>query len=267
MNRFLLNTKASDGTYSSPEEAAAVIRALTAYLESTGELKNVDMNSRIKSNAATIAEQKISGADRFAVYSKNLAVSGLPNNSTITFEKEGKGTLYYDLSLVYTVPSKDIAARDEGFYVDTNYYLLSDYQKIRTLKNEEWDRYEQGEISYGELKYPKDIVNYLTPKTSFHVGDLVYVHNRLIANEARMRPAFEGFIPAGSELVNTIFSTETKDVVNSNVTYVQDPYAPPSAVDLSAQSQVESDYSYSKLFDHEEYRDDRYFATANTLEA
>lgn len=264
MNRFLLGSKKSDGGYGSPNETASIIRSLSVYLSKTGELKDVDMVARIKSDENLLAEQKIAGADRFTTFSKSVLVRDLPKNSTFVFDKTGKGSLYYDITLSYTLPTKDILARDEGFYVDTQYYLLSEYKRVEALKSDEWKKYVAGEIEYATLKYPKDIVNYLTPQSKFKVGDLVFAYTRLITSEARKQPAFEGFIPSGAELVNTKLATETKEAITTSAVNI------PSTDELSGQIQydsksVEAGYSTS-LFDHEEYRDDRYFATASTLD-
>ena len=68
------------------------------------------------------------------------------------------------------------------------------------------------------------------------------VYNRMITPEPRDQLAFEGFIPAGAELVNPKLKTESQDVRNASS-------------------------PLSSIFDHEEWQDDRYFATRSHLDA
>ena len=108
----------------------------------------------------------------------------------------------------YQIPAKDIAARDEGFFLEQAYFDYNEYRVTSKAKEDEWASYMSGSIAYKDLKYPKDVVTYLNPIENLTVGKLVYVHNRMITAETRDQVAFEGFIPSGSELVNPEFKTE-----------------------------------------------------------
>jgi uncharacterized protein YfaS (alpha-2-macroglobulin family) len=92
-------------------------------------------------------------------------------------------------------------------------------------------------IDYKDLKYPKNIVEYLSEIRDFKVGQLVLAYNKIVTSEPRDQVAFEWFIPAGSELVNTNLSTENKSL------------------------------KFTNFFDREEFRDDRYFGFASSMEA
>ena len=155
----------------------------------------------------------------------------------MNFSKTGNGRLFYDLSLSYPVAAETIAARDEGFFVQTQYYDLGDYRRIEALKNEEYARYLAGNVAYVALKYPKDVYSYLEPISGFSVGKLVLVRYRLILAEDRDQVAFESFVPSGSEIVNTNLFTESKDARKNT------------------------------FFDHEELLDDRYFGSSRFLSA
>ena len=137
----------------------------------------------------------------------------------------------------YGVSAQNLAARDEGFLVETEYYDYNEYRMLLEKKKREYSEYELGNIAYESLKYPLDPASYLTPLTKYKVGQLVYVRLHIITPEVRDRTAFESFIPAGSELVNTILSTETKATTEE------------------------------KVFDREELRDDRYFAYKEVMES
>jgi uncharacterized protein YfaS (alpha-2-macroglobulin family) len=80
------------------------------------------------------------------------------------------------------------------------------------LKNEEYARYLSWEILYDDLKYPKEITEYLTPINTWKVWDLVIVYNKVITNEDRDQVALESYIPSGSEIVNTTLATENNQV-------------------------------------------------------
>lgn len=137
----------------------------------------------------------------------------------------------------YQIPAKNVADRDEGFFLEQFYYDYNAYKSVKKAKEEEWANYMDGSVEYKDLKYPKEIVTYLTPLDSFTIGRLVYIHNRLITGEARDQVAFEGFIPSGSELVNPELKTE--NIRNKRET----------------------------IFEHEEWQDDRYFGTVPLLDA
>ena len=97
------------------------------------------------------------------------------------------------------------------------------------MKNTEWQAYLTGGIDYEDLKYPREVTDYLMPVLGGKVGQLLLVHTVAITGEPRDKVAFEGFIPSGSELVNTNLSTEDQTIRTNTI------------------------------FDREESRDDRYF--------
>lgn len=115
----------------------------------------------------------------------------MKDNSTLHLEKSGQGNLYYDIALSYRIPAKDVAARDEGFFVEQAYYDYDSYKSIQKAKDEEWARYLSGSLNFRELKYPKEVVTYLKPLENLSVGKLVYAYNRIITGEARDQFAFE----------------------------------------------------------------------------
>jgi len=50
--------------------------------------------------------------------------------------------------------------------VEKNYYNYNEFKRIESLKKSEWIKYQNDDISYDELKYPKSVYEYLTPVTS-----------------------------------------------------------------------------------------------------
>lgn len=210
-----------------------------------------------------ILEKKtINSTNRLETFSTGFLLSNLQDVSQFQFQKTGTGRIYYDISMTYALKASGIPARDEGFFLESTNYDYAEYQAIEKAKATEWAKYLKGDILSTELKYPKDITTYLTPLTSPKVGTLVIVYNRMIAAEPRDQVAFEGFIPAGAELVNPNLKTESQDVVNASTENTN----PPSD-GMYADSAPTSRKTMNPLFDHEEWQDDRYFGTVARLDA
>gem|GEM_PF-873395 len=237
MIRFIIDSKQS-GSYGSTRDTQEIIRALTAYLKSDTSITKTNMDAQIFLSTTQVAHQKISPANVFENFNFSQSLNDAPISSVLSFQKSGNGTLYYDINLSYSLPSKNVKERDYGFAVVKTYYKYDEYAKIHTLKTEEYKQYLEGKIRYEDLKYTKDEVEYLSPITSGTVGDLVLVYNKIVTPETRDQVAFESFIPSGSEIINTKLSSETKSVDNigSNITP-----------------------------NREEMRDDRYFAYFNVI--
>jgi hypothetical protein len=236
MNRWILSEK-KDGYFGSTQDTVIVLQALATYLEHSGELKNVNMKTKIVLNSETLAEQSIDASNLLGRFDVVRDMKSLGNKNIFHTEKQGKGTLYYDVALRYQLPFTALTARDEGFSLTREYFDYNEYKKIDALKRAEYESYLTGGIDYTDLRYPKEVYEYLTPVTSGKVGQLLLVHNRAITPEARDKVAFEGFIPSGSELVNLNLATEDQTLRTNSI------------------------------FDREEFRDDRYFGYTASLDA
>ena len=237
MERWIISEKQKDGSFGSTADTSNVVRSLAHVMRATGELVNVNMQAKISLDTNGIDEKGIDQKNKLEVFSKVIGLDKLQDNSNLHLERAGQGTLYYDIAMSYNIPTKDVQARDEGFFVEQQYYDYNEYKSVKKAKEEEWVKYLNGSIDFKNLKYPKEIVTYLKPLESFTVGKLVYTYNRIITGEARDQVAFEGFIPSGSELVNPQLKTE------------------------NAQNRQET------IFDHEEWQNDRYFGTLSNMEA
>lgn len=241
MERWIIGEKQKDGSFGSTADTSNVIRSLAHVMRATGELRDVNMQAKISLDTVSVDEKAIDQKNKLDIFSKIIGLDKFQDNSNLHLEKNGQGNLYYDIALSYRIPSKDVPARDEGFLLEQYFYDYDSYKSVKKTKEEEWLKYMSGSIDFSSLKYPKEIVTYLKPLETLTVGKLVYVHNRVITGEARDQVAFEGFIPSGAELVNPELKTESKDVAMQHLN--------------------------NFVFEHEEYRDDRYFGTAPSLEA
>lgn len=236
VTRFLSRAKKPDGSYGSTLDTAATVSAFAARARSDAA-SVTNLAARANLNGETVLETGISKADVTKSFEKRVPLTGVPTDSVMNFSKTGNGKLYYDLSLAYPVSADKIAARDEGMFVKTEHYDENEYRRVKSLKDAEWSEYLDGKIRYEALKFPKTVYEYLAPIGGYRVGQLVHVRYRVINADDRDRVAFESFVPAGAELVNTRLSTENKTVEKDT------------------------------FFEREEFLDDRYFGYVETLPA
>lgn len=237
MERWIISQKQKDGSFGSTADTSSVVRSLAHTMQATGELGEINMQAKLSLDTVLLEEKGIDQKNKLDTFTKTIGLDALKNNSTLHLEKSGQGNLHYDIALSYRIPAKEVAARDEGFFVEQAYYDYDGYKSIQKTKDKEWAQYLSGSLNFRDLKYPKEVVTYLKPLENLTVGKLVYTHNRIITGEARDQVAFEGFIPSGSELVNPELKTE------------------------NAQNKQTS------IFEHEEWQDDRYFGTTRSLDA
>lgn len=189
--RWLLASRAKDGSWGSTNNTITAVDAMTDYLawkrETESEFTlNLAVNGNKESsflfNKATILDQN----------SKVFPLSALKTNENniILFTKENKNNLsnnfYYDMSLKYYLPQDKIAPRDEGFSITREFYAVGD------LKNK-------------------------TPLKEAKVGDVLREHLVVTVSESRNFVGIEDYIPAGMEIVNLDLATEQKSLL------LQDP--------------------------------------------
>lgn len=242
MERFLISEKRPDGSFGSTYETSSVIASLARYYQTNNAGKDVDL--RVKAIVGDLSsEAKVfTNKNVFESAQKSFQVSELPDAFGIRMEKSGNGNVYYDIAIDAPMPAETLARRDEGFGLDFTPYSYDEYSAVKRKKDEEWKAYMLGTIRFSDLKYPKNVIEYLTPATKYVVGKLYYFSYDLVASEARSNVFFEGFLPSGAELVNTNLKTENSTVSRT----------------------ISED---SKVFNREEFRDDRFFASADYLDA
>ena len=165
MNRWILSEK-KDGHFGSTQDTAIVTQALATYLEKSGELKNVNMKTKVILNSDTLAETSIDAKNMLDRFEVKKSLDGLQDDTIFHVEKQGSGVMYYDAELRYFVPLANIMARDEGFSITREYFDYNEFKRIETLKKSEYESYLTGAIDYVDLKYPKEVYDYLTPVTA-----------------------------------------------------------------------------------------------------
>lgn len=231
-----------NGSFGTTQDNITLIKALTSYLNASWELKNVDLLAKVMLNSQLVADQKIDNSNKLENFTKNIALNNLQANNIFNIQKTWTGNIYYDLTLSYYLPIKNIAPRDEGFAIIRHYYDFNEYNKI--LKQKETERYQylEWKITFDKLQYPKEVIDYLSPISSGTVWQLVIAYNKIITNEPRDQVVLEWYIPSGSELVNINLTTESSQAKNF----------------IKTQNML--------YFPKTEFRTDRMFAYRNTLD-
>lgn len=211
-----------------------VLENIRDYLNTTDELKDVDVKWNVLINSDQIWEFVFTNKNKFSYTWFNVLVDTLPSSNEIIITEDSELTIYYDMYLEYSKLWYEIPPLDYWFKVNITYYDYNEYKKIESNKVEEWSKYLNWDINYSELIYPKNVIEYMEPVQDWKVWQLLIAHYNIINSEKRDWVWFESFIPTWSELVNTNLNTEEN-------------------VKLSRSSGLNFN------FDIEEYRNDRFF--------
>lgn len=184
--RWLLNSRAKDGSWGSTNNTLYVIDALTDFLNWKKETQS-NFDLKILLNNLEISQASFSPETILDQHKKELPISELSvnKNSSIEFKKLNKNNLenrfYYDIVLKYYLSAHNIPARDEGFTVERHYFAAQDKQNK-------------------------------TPITKAKVGDIIRVNLKIATAQTRRFVSIEDFIPAGAEIVNLDLATEQKSL-------------------------------------------------------
>ncbi len=182
MIRWLVASRASDGSWGSTNTSVSAIDALADYLSWKRETESsftltTTLDGSALSTTAFSKQNILSTIETFMPTAKIV----LDTMHTLTFTKSNASTLpnnfYYDLSLKYYVPVEQIAPRDEGVAITREFYSLTDAKNAH-------------------------------PLTTAKVGDVVRGVITIISPKERHLFSVEDYIPAGFELVNFNLATE-----------------------------------------------------------
>ncbi|MEF2175972.1 MAG: MG2 domain-containing protein [Candidatus Absconditabacteria bacterium] len=239
MIRWIISQK-NNGSFGSTQTNIKVIKSIISYIKRNGEIKDVDLNVDIMINGESVDSKAINNTNKLETFTKEIILSDLNEQNSFKINKTGSGNLYYDLNLTYYLPAKNIKATNQGFRLDVKYYRYNDYKMILTEKEKEYKLYMEGKVSYEDLKYTKEPFDYISPVFGGKVGEVLIAANEISTGEPRDKVSFEGFIPAGSELVNTNLATEEGSKIQDE---------------------------YQGLFSIKEFRDDRFYGYIDMLPA
>lgn len=184
--RWLLRSRAKDGSWGSTNNTLSAVEALTDYLEWKKESdSNFELSILIDGALKNTVVFDRSTSEK--TFSLELPVKDIPKGKThaIDFVKKNlnslANTFYYDLSLTYFLPINAVPPRDEGFAIERALYRLDDAE-------------------------------FADPVTAAGVGDVLRGVLRITVPEERRFVAVEDFIPAGTELVNMRLATEDQSL-------------------------------------------------------
>ncbi|MDO8553137.1 MAG: alpha-2-macroglobulin family protein [bacterium] len=187
--RWLLASRAKDGSWGSTNTSVAVIDAMSDYLSWKRETESeFTLATTLDGGAvnSTKFDKKniLSTIETFLPISKISAGINHVLAFTITNNNSLPNTFYYDLSLKYYLPVQQIAPRDEGVAITREFYSLTDKLNARPLQRSK-------------------------------VGDVVRGVLTIISAKPRNMFAIEDYIPAGFELVDFNLATEDQSSIDA----------------------------------------------------
>jgi len=165
-----------NGRWENTQDNVFVFSALTSYFK-LYEKTVPDFTARVKLDNQTLIEGVFQGRTT-EVKNQKVSLSRYKAGETLTvnLDKSGKGRLYYGLGLSY-LAEKPAKPRDEGLLV------------LKTIEPLEKGR---------------------TPQDSYLAGDTYLVTLRVLTPQERLFVAVDDPVPAGFEVVNTSFATESQ---------------------------------------------------------
>jgi len=172
------------GVWRTTQETAFSLVALDAYRE-VAEKESPDFEAEVRFGQRELVRQKFRSRTP-AEKTANLGMSELWKSpgAGLVFEKDGRGTLHYQVRLRYARAELPASALDAGFYVEKR---LS--------------RTDQTLLESGVRAKPSD------PTLGFHGGDLVLAELLVTNPEPREYVVIDDPLPAGFEAVNSAFLT------------------------------------------------------------
>ncbi len=172
-----------DGHYSTTQETAVSLLALADYLKASKELEP-NYNGVITLNSVEKLNKSFTQNNLTDVQTVDIPLTDLlPNNqdNEITASRSGTGKMYFDMNLQYFLPTDQIQARDEGIFVNQEYFSLND----KKMEN---------------------------PVTTVNVGDNLMGKMTVIVPEDRYYVMVEDYLPAGLEGVDFNLQTSQQSL-------------------------------------------------------
>lgn len=246
----------------STQDTVNVIQSLTRFISANPIPQNkIDIDTLIGKDK--LQQVSLAKDDPFTSHKQKVDLSKINNNADIQMSSDSQSKSYYDITMSYFLPAKDIPARYEWFIVKKEYYRYEDYMDIANKKSTERNEYIQGKISYKSLKYPKAISTYLQQENNPQIWEVLITLMTIITSEPREQVAIENFVPAWSELINPHLSTESKYSWQNEI--INPAYEWDYGMDKNTQ---ETSQQIIQTFtcDREEFRTEKYFCYKENLD-
>lgn len=187
MIRWLLKSRAKDGSWGSTNNTVSVIDALTDFLVWKKETES-DFKLTLKLDGKDIADYDFNKNTILDIYDTFIGMDKFKVGelSRLEFNKVNRNmkvpnNFYYDISFKYFLPVNLIPPRDEGFSIIRNFYSRDDAEGKNPLEEA-----KVGDVLRGRITVT-------TPKTRKFIN-------------------IEDIIPAGMELVNVNLATEDQSL-------------------------------------------------------
>ena len=94
-----------NGSFGSTQDTIKVIQAITEYLIAAEELGEVAMTSELFINSKGEKKLSFNDGNKLQSFTTLQPFSALRETNQITFQKQGIGHLYYDMTMKYYLPS------------------------------------------------------------------------------------------------------------------------------------------------------------------
>ena len=180
LHNLLELQRAGNGYWKNTASTARVLEAVAYYIEANN-LENLDFTGIAELDGKEIMKESFKGAaakpEAVILPVNDLIVSGIPAGKEVPFEfsKNGRGSMFYTLSMKYPLPYEQQYARDEGLSV------FVDITDVATGKTVTGNQLESGKI-------------YRVRATVSTTKDRTFVALRVP-------------IPSGAEVLNAAFAT------------------------------------------------------------
>lgn len=229
---YLTHTQKQKGGLMNTQETAWLLLSMLEYAESHNIL-NADFEFDVRVNRDKVLEGVINADNLTEVFNSEIPMATMKigdDVNEITFQKDGKGEMIFDMELKYYLPNEVIPPFEKGFHITRQYFDFGG-KETQIAK-----AFKSGEIYRGQLD--------------------------IIVPEDMHQVVVEERLPAGFEAINF-----NLDNVDQNLEQqMQNEYSESSQNDDSVNPGSRYWY-YNPLwhFNHKEMRDDRVLLFADYL--
>ncbi len=200
-----------------------ILDAISKYIKTFWQIKDIDFIATTYLNSNEIMKYKFLPEDSFFSVSKNLSIKEnllFDKENSLGFEKQGTGTLYYDVALRYFLPMEDIEAIDNWITIFRNYYKLEDYLSSHKKECYNLLYYRDSSCTFKKIKN-------ITSVNWWNLWDILIWEIEIIIPYDRTNIMIENFIPAWVEILNENLDTTPKIIkdlytTNNNINNIFD---------------------------------------------
>ena len=199
--RYMVYHRNVNGGWASSYETSWTILSLIEIIKGTGEIQS-NFSYAASFNQNPLVNGTASGVDRYVPVQGLVEIDSFKSNQANTLDIEhgpGNGKLYYRATLRLDKPASEAVSSNGGISIERTYYLSDQNCSVDNCESISGIRLSQKAPVYVDLKIT-------IPQ------DMVYVE-------------VKDFIPAGSEIVNTVLQTSQMGTGQPDLLYeLENPY-------------------------------------------